>query len=88
MQDNEPKINKLIIYRDPECEMMSIYLNGESIGFGNYWDFHNGGICNSDDFTFGKFRTYSELISNIKKMFNPIDIINKRFSYERSEYYD
>lgn len=81
-------MNELIIYKDSDCEMLSVHLNGKCVGFGNYWDFHNGGICTNNDFTFGEFSNSQQFIENIKNLHSPINVSFKKFSYEENRYDD
>lgn len=34
--------NVIKVYKDPSCEMASVFLNGKELMMGNYWDFHPG----------------------------------------------
>lgn len=70
---------------DDMGEMAEIYLNGECIMLGNFWDFHTG-VLNSIDRKYGEFKGYNGLIKAICEQLlkegHTTKLIKETYSYE------
>ena len=70
---------------DDMGEMAEIYLNGECIMLGNFWDFHPG-VLDLLDKKYGEFKGYNGLINAIREQIekegHTTHIIKERYSYD------
>ena len=74
------KYNRIDIRVDNSCEMASVYLNGNLIMCGNFWDFHPG--CHGIN-EYGDFKGYRDLARAIAlKVGGKCEIFTNTFSYE------
>ena len=73
----------ILVKTDPSCKMAEVYLDGELVMNGNYWDFHNG--CWGID-KYGRFDNYHELVANIARSLSPELVEVKRESYKFEDF--
>lgn len=69
----------ILVRTDPSYKMAEVYLDGELVMNGNYWDFHNGcwGIHK-----FGPFGDINELVQRISESLSPELVTVKREKYK------
>lgn len=70
--------NIIEIKIDESCDMAAVYLNGELIMSGNFWDFHPG--CHGIH-KYGDFKGYSDLAIAIASKVGNAEIIKSEYSY-------
>lgn len=75
--------NKLEIYKDNNCDMAKLLLNGKIILEGNFWDFHNGCYGMYDIPDFNSINELKNIIVNrIESQNLKVEIIIGEYEYE------
>ncbi len=69
----------ILVKTDSSCEMAEVYLDGELVMSGNYWDFHNR--CHGIH-KYGEFNNISELVKRISESLSPEIVIVKHENYK------
>jgi hypothetical protein len=72
----------ILVRTDSSCEMAEVYLDGELVMNGNYWDFHNG--CHGI-YKYGEFNSVDGLVRKISRSLSPELVEVNRETYNCQE---
>lgn len=70
--------NTILVKTDSLCEMAEVWLNGELVMSGNFWDFHPG--CHGIN-KYGDFKGYTGLVNAIQTTVGKCEVIKEDYEY-------